>query len=183
MPSALKSKQASGRAQPTPKQPSPQHLVKQPPVHSHKNAEPRGPDLPADLADAVQAKRNALGKDVNINKYVAGGIAVFDLGTRMLKWHTHLDLSTDETNYRAHIYSAPTVADLDGDGALEIVVGTSMVRTLGRLPAWPPVCLFWVCLSVFPSLTPCALPPMIPGLAVQGRQTRNAPPSPWTVRR
>ena len=89
--------------------------------------------------EAVQAKRNALGKDVNINKYVAGGIAVFDLGTRMLKWHTHLDLSTDETNYRAHIYSAPSVADLDGDGSLEIIVGTSMVCSLVCLPACLPV--------------------------------------------
>ena len=76
----------------------------------------------------LQAKRAGLGKDVDINKYVAGGIAVFDLGTRLLKWHTHLDLSTDETSYRAHIYSAPTVADVDGDGGMEIIVGTSMVR-------------------------------------------------------
>ena len=83
----------------------------------------------------LQAKRAGLGKDVDINKYVAGGIAVFDLGTRLLKWHTHLDLSTDETSYRAHIYSAPTVADVDGDGGMEIIVGTSMVRCLLRLGA------------------------------------------------
>ena len=28
----------------------------------------------------------------------------------------HLDLTTDDTKYRAYIYSSPTVADLDGDG-------------------------------------------------------------------
>ena len=75
----------------------------------------------------VQAKRAALGSDVDINKYVAGGVAVFDLTSHALKWHTHLDLSTDETQYRAHIYSAPTVVDIDNDGSLEILVGTSMV--------------------------------------------------------
>ena len=81
----------------------------------------------------LQAKRDSLGKDIDIAKYVAGGVAVFDLGTRMLKWHTHLDLSTDETTYRAHIYSAPTVADLDSDGGLEIIVGTSMVSIASQL--------------------------------------------------
>ena len=76
-----------------------------------------------------------MGSDVDMNKYVAGGVGVFDLSTRMLKWHTHLDLSTDETQYRAHIYSAPTVVDVDGDGSPEIIVGTSMVR---MLPAGKP---------------------------------------------
>lgn len=38
----------------------------------------------------------------------------------------HLDLSTDSTQFRAYAYSSPTVADLDGDGKLEIIVGTSV---------------------------------------------------------
>ena len=54
---------------------------------------------------------------------------VFNLQTRSIKWQLHLDLSTDTTAFRAHIYSNPTLADLDGDGKLEIIVGTSMVRT------------------------------------------------------
>ncbi len=38
----------------------------------------------------------------------------------------HLDLTTDETVYRAYLYSSPTVADLDADGKLEVILGTSL---------------------------------------------------------
>ena len=37
-----------------------------------------------------------------------------------------LDLTTDSTKLRAYIYSAPTVVDLEADGQMEVVVGTSM---------------------------------------------------------
>lgn len=63
--------------------------------------------------------------DINIEKYVAGGIVVFNLDTKQVKWTTPLDLSTDSGNFRAYIYSSPTVVDLDGDGNLDILVGTS----------------------------------------------------------
>ena len=63
-----------------------------------------------------------------MSKYVGGAIVVFDLRLRRVKWQQHLDLSTDSTDYRAYIYSAPVLADLDRDGKLEIVVGTSAVR-------------------------------------------------------
>lgn len=43
-----------------------------------------------------------------------------------LKWIQHLDLTTDATQFRAYIYASPTVIDLDGDGRLEIIVGTSV---------------------------------------------------------
>ena len=68
-------------------------------------------------------------------KYIGGGIVVFDLHTRGIKWSQHLDLSTDHTQFRAYIYSAPTLADLDQDGNLEIIVGTSMVRTAVKFNA------------------------------------------------
>ncbi len=59
---------------------------------------------------------------------------VFDLHLRQVKWVQHLDLSTDLTSFRAYIYSAPVLADLDNDGKLEIIVGTSMVRTALQTP-------------------------------------------------
>nr|GLL36921.1 protein DEFECTIVE IN EXINE FORMATION 1 isoform X2 [Ipomoea trifida] len=62
---------------------------------------------------------------IEIGKYVAGGIVVFNLDTKQVKWSTQLDLSTDTGNFRAYIYSSPTVVDLDGDGNLDILVGTS----------------------------------------------------------
>ncbi|GAV68536.1 FG-GAP domain-containing protein [Cephalotus follicularis] len=62
---------------------------------------------------------------IDIGKYVAGAIVVFNLETKQVKWTTQLDLSTDTASYRAYIYSSPTVVDLDGDGNLDILVGTS----------------------------------------------------------
>ncbi|KAE8727285.1 Protein DEFECTIVE IN EXINE FORMATION 1 [Hibiscus syriacus] len=62
---------------------------------------------------------------IDIGKYVAGGIVIFNLDTKQVKWAKDLDLSTDTANFRAHIYSSPNVVDLDGDGNLDILVGTS----------------------------------------------------------
>lgn len=52
---------------------------------------------------------------------------VFNARTRSIKWQQHLDLSTDRTAFKAYINSAPTLADINDDGKLEIIVGTSMV--------------------------------------------------------
>ncbi|EOY07296.1 PREDICTED: protein DEFECTIVE IN EXINE FORMATION 1 [Theobroma cacao] len=62
---------------------------------------------------------------IEIGKYVAGGIVVFNLDTKQVKWIKDLDLSTDTSNFRAYIYSSLSVVDLDGDGNLDILVGTS----------------------------------------------------------
>ncbi|XP_024536256.1 protein DEFECTIVE IN EXINE FORMATION 1 [Selaginella moellendorffii] len=72
-----------------------------------------------------EANPDLLSKDVDISKYVAGAIFVFSLDTKQVKWKIHFDLSTDSVAFRAYIYSSPTVVDLDGDGYLSIVVGTS----------------------------------------------------------
>ncbi|WVZ61121.1 hypothetical protein U9M48_011041 [Paspalum notatum var. saurae] len=61
---------------------------------------------------------------IDIEKYVASSIVVFNLDTRQVKWTSELDLSMNTVNFRAHAYSSPTVVDLDGDGYLDILVGT-----------------------------------------------------------
>uniref|UniRef100_A0ACD5WDP8 Uncharacterized protein n=1 Tax=Avena sativa TaxID=4498 RepID=A0ACD5WDP8_AVESA len=63
--------------------------------------------------------------EIEIGKYIASGIVVFNLDTKQVKWTADLDLSTDSGNFRAHAYSSPTVVDLDGNGNLDILVGTS----------------------------------------------------------
>ena len=74
-----------------------------------------------------QEHRLELSKDIDMTKYVAGAVVVFDIPLRQVKWVQHLDLSTESTQFRAYIYSAPVLADLDSDGKLEVIVGTSMV--------------------------------------------------------
>nr|CAD1822120.1 unnamed protein product [Ananas comosus var. bracteatus] len=71
-----------------------------------------------------QEHRKELG-GIDIEKYVASGIVVFNLDTKQVKWTADLDLSIDSGNFRAYIYSSPTVVDLDGDGNMDILVGTS----------------------------------------------------------
>lgn len=39
-------------------------------------------------------------KGLDIGKYVAAAVIVFDLRTRTQKWMQHLDLSTDETAFK-----------------------------------------------------------------------------------
>ena len=63
---------------------------------------------------------------IDKNMYVAGGVLALDPTSGRVKWSVHLDLTTELTKLRAYIYSAVTVADLDGDGSLEVAVGTSM---------------------------------------------------------
>lgn len=90
-----------------------------------------------------------LDPDVDIRKYVAGGVVVFSLREGRVLWQKQLDLTTDDfqpsmtttttadgggkkegsgrtEHRRAYIYSAPSIADLDGDGELEIILGTSL---------------------------------------------------------
>jgi hypothetical protein len=81
-------------------------------------------DPGAYAADSGRAAA-AVGSGGDVANYVASGVVVYDLHTRGVKWSQHLDLSTARTRYVAHAYAPPTLADVDGDGRLEVIVGTS----------------------------------------------------------
>jgi hypothetical protein len=76
-----------------------------------------------------------------------GGVVAFSLsGGRLYSpiWSAHLDLTTDTTPFRAYVYSPPTLVDADGDGHLDVVVGTSVGflyvldgRDGRAKPGWP----------------------------------------------
>ena len=51
--------------------------------------------------------RDELPAGIDVGKYVASGVYVVDLETLKLRWHTHLDLSTDSVTFRAYAYSSP----------------------------------------------------------------------------
>jgi len=64
--------------------------------------------------------------DFDPEMFIAGGIACWDMETEDWTWLVHLDLTTSKSKFQAMIYASPTVADLDGDGRNEVVVGTSL---------------------------------------------------------
>lgn len=72
------------------------------------------------------AKRSMLGTDVDPDMYVGGGIACWDMESQDWAWLVHLDLTTAKSHFQAMIYSSVTVADLDGDGRSEVVIGTAL---------------------------------------------------------
>lgn len=99
---------------------------------------------PGDYATNSVRTKAAVGKDGDPGKYLASGVVAFDLHTRGIKWSQHLDLSTRYTRYKAAVYGTPTLADLDQDGLLEVIVGTSMgwvyvlhAKTGQALEGWP----------------------------------------------
>ena len=74
-------------------------------------------------ADRVERE---LGPGVRLGDYLASGVVALSLRTGGVVWAAHLDLSTEATEFTARALASPTVADVDGDGSLEVVVGTSM---------------------------------------------------------
>ena len=74
--------------------------------------------------DAVQYQGKEL--DFDPSDYIAGGIACWDLQANEWSWMVHLDLTTDKTKFKALIHGTPTVADLDGNGRYEVLIGTSL---------------------------------------------------------
>ena len=63
--------------------------------------------------------------DFDPSGYVAGGLACWDLNEQDWTWMVHLDLTTDTSKFKALIYSTPTVADIDGDIPLFLILITS----------------------------------------------------------
>jgi hypothetical protein len=64
--------------------------------------------------------------DFDPSDYVAGGVACWDLQEQTWAWTVHLDLTTDRSHFTAMVHGSPTVADLDGDGRSEVIIGTSL---------------------------------------------------------
>ncbi|CAG9463133.1 unnamed protein product [Pedinophyceae sp. YPF-701] len=60
----------------------------------------------------------------DISKYIASAVVAISMRTRHTLWHAHLDLTTEDTKYASYVYATPVVADVDGDGAPEVVLGT-----------------------------------------------------------
>ena len=65
--------------------------------------------------------------------YVSGAVSALDLSTGRWKWHAALDLTTAAGSGggggrggRGLLMGTPAVVDLEGDGAREVLVGTSM---------------------------------------------------------
>ena len=64
--------------------------------------------------------------DFDRSNFIAGGIVCWNVRQETWSWMVHLDLTTDKTEFKAMIYGSPTVADLDANGQLEVIVGTSL---------------------------------------------------------
>ena len=79
-----------------------------------------------------------LGKGVDTDKYVMAGAVAISLrgggsvgrgGTRKrgdVVWASHLDSSTSTSHFQARALASPSVADVDRDGKLEVVITTTL---------------------------------------------------------
>jgi len=113
------------------------------PRPSTSPAAPASPATAAEGTDSTGFKKAGDSKKArNVSNSAWGLFAPLRGGLPL--WSEQLDLTTDESMLRAHIYAAPTVADLEADGSLEIVVGTSMgfvyvlnARTGKTKQGWP----------------------------------------------
>eukprot|EP00211_Chloroparvula_japonica_P002762 CAMPEP_0119155724 /NCGR_PEP_ID=MMETSP1310-20130426/51895_1 /TAXON_ID=464262 /ORGANISM="Genus nov. species nov., Strain RCC2339" /LENGTH=519 /DNA_ID=CAMNT_0007148327 /DNA_START=6 /DNA_END=1565 /DNA_ORIENTATION=+ len=92
---------------------------------------------------ADPALRHQLGLSADLGKYVASGVVAFSLATGKQLWSVELDLTTATSSFPAYAVTSPVLADFDGDGKLEILVGTGagfvyMISHKGLLLKTPP---------------------------------------------
>lgn len=75
---------------------------------------------------SYELPRGRHAEDLDASMYFASALVCFDLQTQGWRWNIHLDLSTNKTGHQAKILAQPTAADMDGDGRMEVLVGTSL---------------------------------------------------------
>lgn len=64
--------------------------------------------------------------DVEINSYIASALVCWDMANQEWSWTVHLDLTTTKSQFQGLMFASPTIADLDGDGRLEVISGTAL---------------------------------------------------------
>ena len=83
-------------------------------------------DKTAYAAAGARANSSGIPAAAVLSEYLATGLVALRLHDLSPLWSVHLDLSTDAAKFKALAYSSPSAADVDGDGQLEIFVGTSL---------------------------------------------------------
>jgi hypothetical protein len=63
---------------------------------------------------------------VDPEMYAASGLVCWDMQAQEWSWTVHLDLTTTKSKFQGLMYASPTIADLDGDKRMEVIVGTSL---------------------------------------------------------
>jgi hypothetical protein len=72
------------------------------------------------------SKKHRLNNKIDASKYLATAIVLLDIKNEYReKEFVHLDLSVEDTAFKARAFSQPTVIDLDKDGTNEIILATS----------------------------------------------------------
>lgn len=71
------------------------------------------------------ASADEMEDDVDVSKYMAVGLVVLDGETLETKLSVHLDSGTADDPSHARAYASPNLVDVNADGRLDIVIGTS----------------------------------------------------------